>query len=264
MIAKQACRTPTKCEANFLEELRRTQLTGCTAMRTRIFLISLFIVSCATFAHPKPSPPGNNNNHNETNNMSSVVQQTVQCTCGKVKLQVNSPSVLRLVCYCKDCRGYYKTLNKEAEAHHHKPAAMLDPFGGVDWTCMYPNEITVLQGKEHLKTCLIRPKSPIRRVYTTCCYTPMFNIGSSSALLNTNLILLDKEDKANLPDVRFRIIGRQALPASKDASLKKPPMSWSVPLSFPFVMIKRIKKEKMEPLPLDMDNVSVLENFQEG
>jgi hypothetical protein len=94
----------------------------------------------------------------------------------------------------------------------------------------------------------------------------MFNIGTNSAMMNTNLLLYS--DKATpLPDIRFRIIGRQALSnTGKDASSseKKPPMSWSVPFTFPFVMMKRINKDKMAPLPVDVDKVSVLDNFQEG
>ena len=99
-------------------------------------------------------------------------------------------------------------------------------------------------------------------VYSTCCCTPMFRIGGFSALLNTNL--LPDENKA---DVRFRIMGRQAPKeeaATKTNKDKKPNLSWSVPFSFGFVMMRRVKKSLMTPEPLDTKDARVLENFKEG
>ena len=193
--------------------------------------------------------------------------QTVHCACGKVKLAINSPSVLRLICYCKDCRGYYNTLNEMARSKGMEPQAKLDEWGGVDMTQIYPSEIKVLEeGQDHLTTCIVRTGSRQKLVYCTCCNTPMFRIGDSSALLNTNLLPAD----ANKPNVRFRIIGRDApkeeaaAAAAAAAVDKKPPMSWSVPFSFPFVMLGRMKKDLMTPVPLDMKDVRVLENFKQG
>jgi hypothetical protein len=184
------------------------------------------------------------------------LKQTVQCTCGAVKLSINSPSILRLVCYCKDCRGYFNTLNENAQLAGKNPVARLDAWGGVDLTQIYPDEIKVEEGMEHLETRIIREGSPMHRVFTTCCYTPMFSLGqgSGSALLNTNLISGEKAD------VRFRIIGRQALKREN-----RPAISWSVPLSFPFVMMKRTHKEQATPAPVETPKeLKVLENFKQG
>lgn len=148
------------------------------------------------------------------------------CNCGKVKLSIDSPDVLRFVCYCRDCRGYYQTLNSKAEIEHFDPAATLDPWGGVDWTQCYPNEIQVLQGEEYLTTRRLRHKSPMYRVFSTCCYTPIVSLGQGfgSALLNTHLLL----DDASKLDVVYRIMGRQAL-KGHDVTIPCPKMSWSVP-----------------------------------
>jgi Family of unknown function (DUF6151) len=199
----------------------------------------------------------------------SLLRQTVHCSCGKAQLVIDSPSALRLVCYCKDCRGYYNTLNDMARSEGKPPQATLDEWGGVDMTQIYPSEIKVVEGcQQHLTTCRIRDKSVQKLVYATCCDTPMVRIGASSALLNTNL--LADENKA---DVRFRIMGRQApkeeAPATntnnKDKNNnKKPNVSWSVPFSFPFVMMGRIKKGLMTPEPLDTKDARVLENFKQG
>jgi len=198
--------------------------------------------------------------------MIHALKQTVTCKCGKVKLAIDSQDALRLVCYCKDCRGYHQTLNQKAAAEHKQPAAPLDDWGGVDWTTLYPNEIRVLQGQDHLTTRVLHPKSPMYRVYATCCYTPMFSLGQAmgSALLNTNLIVGDEK-----PDVRFRIMGRQALRGDDDGGKQqgRPKMSWSVPLSWFWVMCRRIHKDRMTPSPVPAVGPSepaVLEGFQEG
>ena len=201
-----------------------------------------------------------------------ALKQIVSCHCGKVKLAVDAQDVLRFVCYCKDCRGYHQTLNRLAESKHLDPVAPLDSWGGVDWTHCYPNEITVLQGKELLETRVLLPGSAMHRVYSSCCYTPMFSLGQGfgSALLNTGLLLTEQEQhqqhQHTVPEVRFRIMGRQAL-KDVDAKDQKPPkMSWSVPLSWFWVMPQRVHKERMKPSPVDLveQNPVVLEDFKQG
>ena len=225
--------------------------------------------------------------------MVSSLHQTVQCQCGKIQLAIDSPSVLRLVCYSQDYRGYYTALNEKAEAKNQPTNAKLDAWGGVDLTQIYvssyssyyvtehvifqnmliilllwtglvvsqPSEIKVRQGGDLLQTCLIRKQSPIRRVYASCCHTPMFDIGGLAAMLNTHLI-----NDTSKPEIRFRIIGRQAHKAtdSKMRGLKRPNMSWSIPLAWTWTMGKRIDKTKMEPVPVDVSNPNILENFKEG
>ena len=62
--------------------------------------------------------------------MTSPIRQAIKCKCGKVNLNIDSPSALRFVCYSKDYRGYYNTLNEQAKANKHQPNAALDPWGG--------------------------------------------------------------------------------------------------------------------------------------
>lgn len=193
--------------------------------------------------------------------MSSPLRLSIQCNCGKVKAAI-SPTVdpLRLVCYCKDCRGYYNTLNGMASPSAKEKPAQLDEWGGVDWLSVYPRDITITQGKDLLKTCLIRPSSRMRQVYCSSCSTPIFRFGEMSVLMNSHLV--SEQDK--LPEVRFRIIGRDAI---KNDKKKKPSMSWSVPFSFFWVMPKRVKKDLMSPMPLDiaeLKDLPVLENFKQG
>lgn len=196
------------------------------------------------------------------------------CKCGKVRasvLALEKFPPLRLVCYCKDCRGYFETLNRTANGD---PAtkktdavpAQLDNWGGVDWTSLYPRDITILEGQDLLTTVKIREKSPMRQVYSTCCYTPMFRFGNSSVLMNTDTMEPYEDQQGEVP-VTFRIIGRDAWKNGKVAEVKKPSMSYSVPFKWFWTMPFRINKEYMEPMPINLPAVEeckVLETFQEG
>jgi hypothetical protein len=195
--------------------------------------------------------------------MSSPLRLTIRCGCGQVGATISSLETappLRLVCYCKDCRGYYNTLNK-LSSESKAVMAPVDSWGGVDWTSIYPRDIEITQGKDLLKTVLIRPESKMRQVYCGNCCTPLFRFGMMSVLMNTSLI----QEKEMVPDVRFRIIGRQALKDGPAAD--KPKISWSVPLSWFWIMSKRVKKDLMEPMPVELPelkDVPVLEGFKEG
>ena len=205
---------------------------------------------------------------NNNNMIRAIYNPNVTCTCGKVRLAIDSPSALRLVCYSKDYRGYYQWLQQQAKQHGHTKSpnnnknAPIDPWGGVDLVQIYPCDITVLAGKELCQTVLIRPGSPTRRVYASCCDTPLFDIGSLSAMVNTAL-LADDDANQQLP-VHFRILGRHALPNKLTQQQPKPSMSWSIPWSWLFVMGRRIDKSKMEPLPLDISQPKVIPNFEQG
>lgn len=72
--------------------------------------------------------------------------------------------------------------------HHHQQ------WGGVDWTAMYPRDITILKGKDNLKTTAIRPSSSIRQVYASCCHTPMFRFGGMSVVSQNSFPRLAKKN----------------------------------------------------------------------
>jgi Family of unknown function (DUF6151) len=212
-----------------------------------------------TFVLVTSHPQHSANAGDQKEAMATQLRFPFRCNCGKVKGLVNmleDTTPLRLVCYCKDCRGYFNTLNTMAQSENKEcsSSTKTDPWGGVDWTHVYPRDIHFTEGKDLLKTSIIRPESKIHQVYTSCCYTPMLRFGGMSVLMNTNL--LPEESKST---VRFRIIGRDSL-----AAPDKPQMSWSVPLSWFWVMPRRIRKDLVEPKPVDIRDVTVLQNFKQG
>lgn len=209
---------------------------------------------------------------------------TGKCQCGKVSASIRTlPKAppLRLVCYCKDCRGYFESLNQQAAARAGdnstnetlSPPARLDDWGGVDWTALYPRDITIVEGAEFLATAIIRENSKIRQVYSTCCNTPMFRFGQMSVLMNSSVVLpaasQDEggafESFSSLP-VTFRIIGRDAWKTGR-VETSKPSMSSSVPLKWFWTIPFRIRKAYMEPMPMNVpkaEDCKVLDGFREG
>jgi hypothetical protein len=207
-----------------------------------------------------------------------------KCKCGQVNASVRTlPEAppIRLVCYCKDCRGYFETMNRHAKAGFYddpydeaNPPAKLDNWGGIDWTTLYPRDITVLDGKDFLTTTKIRGNSKIRHVHSTCCGTPMFRCGEMSVLLNSNSIIdqAGKRDNgeevqsfSSLP-VTFRIIGRDAWKIGR-METAAPKMSSSVPFRWFYTMPFHIHKSYMEPMPLEIpkaEDCKVLDDFRAG
>jgi hypothetical protein len=194
-----------------------------------------------------------------------LCRATIQCRCGQTKIAIDSSNVLRIVCYCKDCRGYYNTLNQLADTTQYKTPATLDAWGGCDYIhIMNPSDIKVIEGKKNLLVGKIRKESKINRVYTSCCYTPIYSIGNSKTCLVNATLMIDNELEP-LP-IRYRIMGRHALVGKGDG---RPMMSWSVPLSWFWTMFQRIPKQNNNKnnmiTPIDVPNeIHVLENFQQG
>ena len=182
----------------------------------------------------------------------------ISCTCGKVQGCINSPSALRLVCHCVDCRNYYQALNKRTG----NKLAHLTPWGGVDLTQINPNELSFDRGQDQLQLAKISENylgnpSTMPRVYAKCCDTPLYTHGIA-ILLNTHLI----GDSDRVP-IKYNIMGRMALTPSNDQlqNEKKPKISSSVPFSWYFTMLGRAAKagKNKSPSPWDLPDISEAE-----
>lgn len=189
--------------------------------------------------------------------MSKQLYTKISCTCGKVQGHINSPSALRLVCHCVDCRNYYQALNVRGG----NKLAPLTPWGGVDLTQINPNELTFDSGKDQLKLAKISENyagkpSVMPRVYAKCCDTPLYTHGMA-ILFNTHLI-----DEADRFPIKYNIMGRMATPKDQD-SIKgeKPKISSSVPFTWPFVMMGRAGKasKNKSPAPWDLPDITEAE-----
>lgn len=80
----------------------------------------------------------------------------------------------------------------------------------MDWTVLYPRDITILEGKDLLKTTIIRPTSRVRQVYASCCHTPLFRFGEMSVVRRFLVLIHDGSD-ANWNN---SIVSQSSLPCS--------------------------------------------------
>ena len=194
--------------------------------------------------------------------MSKQLNAKFSCICGKVTGQINTPSALRIVCHCSDCRGYYQTLDRRGGNR----LAPLTPWGGVDLLQINPNELTFddEKVKDHLALAKIKENysgkaSSMPRIYAKCCDTPLYTHGMS-ILFNANL--LSEEDRESIP-VKFNIMGRFAQKPTDDiiGKEKRPKISSSIPFAWPFVMMGRASKasKNKEPSPWKFPDISEAE-----
>lgn len=92
----------------------------------------------------------------------------IQCQCGKFRAKLrgfpdSSPG--RLVCYCDDCQTYLRYLQR---------TDLLDGNAGTEVIPVYPADVEILRGKEHLKCTRLSPAGTFR-FSTSCCNTPVAN-----------------------------------------------------------------------------------------
>ena len=93
----------------------------------------------------------------------------IQCDCKKFQAEVaNFPKHTpgHTVCYCIDCQTYLHKLGRPE---------ILDYAGGTDIIPVYPQDLHIESGKEHLGCLRLSPKG-LHRWYVSCCNTPIGNL----------------------------------------------------------------------------------------
>ncbi len=91
----------------------------------------------------------------------------IQCQCGSLQGQLSNPHrAIRGICYCKDCRAYFKHLDVERR--------VLDTHGGVEFVATQGKDIRFTDGVHNL-ACLSLTDKGLLRWYAACCNTPICN-----------------------------------------------------------------------------------------
>jgi hypothetical protein len=96
----------------------------------------------------------------------------LRCRCGRVRGIASefAPSGgFRLVCYCKDCQGFARFLDR---------ADVLDAAGGTDIVQMPPGRVKLTVGTDAVRSLQFSNK--VFRWYADCCGTPIANTASSA------------------------------------------------------------------------------------
>ncbi|HNI72540.1 MAG TPA: DUF6151 family protein, partial [Accumulibacter sp.] len=106
--------------------------------------------------------------------------------------------------YCDDCQAYLHFLKRED---------LLDINGGTEVIPVYPADVEILSGAEHLKCIRLSPKGTFRFA-TSCCNTPIVNTRPNEpwAGFLRRVYLANGAEQLDriLGPVRSRIMGKYA------------------------------------------------------
>lgn len=131
----------------------------------------------------------------------------IQCRCGNFRATLtafpkNTPG--RLVCYCNDCQAYLQHLGR---------TDLLDENGGTEVIPVYPSEMMIASGLEHLKCTRLTARGTFR-FSTTCCNSPVANTAAGMPWIGAFKCLYthssDQDIDRILGPVRSRIMGKFA------------------------------------------------------
>jgi hypothetical protein len=137
-----------------------------------------------------------------------AVIMEVQCECGKFRAKINgfpNRTPGRLVCYCDDCQKYLR---------HLKRVDLLDSNGGTEVIPVYPADVEIVDGRDHLRCVRLSPTGTFR-FYTSCCNTPIANTRPGKPWVGfLRCVYTNGRDTQNfdqlLGPVRSRIMGLYA------------------------------------------------------
>ena len=111
------------------------------------------------------------------------------CTCGAVRGTLDraeAGQVNRVVCYCDDCQTFAAAIQRPD---------VLDAHGGTDIVQVYPCNMKITHGREHIGLTRLSPKG-LLRFHTTCCGTPLGNTmeGARAPFLGLSRRLFPQSD----------------------------------------------------------------------
>lgn len=93
----------------------------------------------------------------------------LSCSCGKLTLEVEGPSIINAECCCNSCR----TAGDRFETLPGVPI-FRTPQRTTPYVLQRKDRVRFTSGTEHLAEYRLTGKSPTRRVVATCCNTPVF------------------------------------------------------------------------------------------
>jgi hypothetical protein len=91
------------------------------------------------------------------------------CRCGKVELRIVGAPILRGICYCSSCQEAGRRYQVVSGAD-----SGLSEDGGTDYVLYRKDRIRCVQGGGLLEERRLKPGTPTRRMYASCCNTAMF------------------------------------------------------------------------------------------
>ena len=94
---------------------------------------------------------------------------TATCRCGQVAFTASGPPILAAACYCTSCQQ----AGRQFEKMHSAPPVR-DTDGGTPVVLYRKDRVQCVTGLKYLEERRLKPDSPTRRVFATCCNSAMF------------------------------------------------------------------------------------------
>ena len=94
---------------------------------------------------------------------------TATCQCGKVKIEASGAPIVTAACHCANCQEGAQQLEQLASA-----PLLRDSDGGTSAILYRKDRVRCLAGGECLQEHRLKPDSPTRRVFASCCNSAMF------------------------------------------------------------------------------------------
>ena len=96
----------------------------------------------------------------------------LECTCGKLKMyfKADSGAMKGIICHCKDCRRFSQWVEKDSK---FQGQSSLDRNNAVCVSQVTKCALTDVQGAENLQFRRLSEGTPLARMFTGCCCTPI-------------------------------------------------------------------------------------------
>jgi len=93
----------------------------------------------------------------------------IQCSCGKTRLEVSGKPIASIECCCKSCRDGSERLQTLDGAPD-----ILTTYDATPYIMVRKDRVNIIAGAENLTEFRLSPNSKTRRVFASCCNTPIF------------------------------------------------------------------------------------------
>jgi hypothetical protein len=155
------------------------------------------------------------------------------------------------MCYCDDCQKFLLQIGR---------ADLLDAAGGTEIVPVYPADMQLVAGKEHLRCTRLTDKG-MHRWSTTCCNAPVCNTQPGRAWLGMHRTMFSAAGpqfiERTLGGIRASIMGKFAWGPTPPGTPAKMDLKNALPV-LPFIL-KGIVGGKAKPAPMPEGPVHVLD-----
>jgi hypothetical protein len=177
-----------------------------------------------------------------------MIMKTIACSCKLVSIQIIGDPILATICHCDDCQ----TASKQLESLQNT-TKILDQYGGTGYILYRKDCVDILDPHNKLRELRIPEEDKTKRLYTSCCNTPMlldFEPGHWFSFYSK--LFTDPEVR---PEMRVQTKYALQQPQKEDGI----PIYSGFPIKMMFRLLKaRIKMLLQKPKKWKKDDITII------